>query len=304
MNAQPPTPHRIGVCSWSLVPSDAAELAERVRRLGLDAVQLALDPIRTGAQGWGEIETINALRARSIAVLSGMMGMEGEDYSTLETIARTGGVRPDETWGRNLRAADETARLARRMGIGLVTFHAGFIPHQRGRERDTMLDRLRTIIDRFDDQGVRIAFETGQESADTLLEALEGLSRPHAGVNFDPANMILYGMGNPVAALRRLAPRVVQLHIKDAVAPIARGQWGTEVAVGSGQVEWHELFTACRDSGLGADLVIERESGDARRGGEREHDIAAARDLLLAHGFAPGGGRGSGRGGGAWGAAE
>jgi L-ribulose-5-phosphate 3-epimerase len=279
--------HRVGVCSWSLRPPSADDLAKRVGALGLSAVQLALDPIRRNDAGWGEIETLNALRSHGLSVLSGMMGMAGEDYSTLESIRRTGGVRPQATWGENLRAAQANARLARRLGIGLVTFHAGFIPHDSGPERRAMIERLRMMIDHFDDCGVRVAFETGQESADTLLEALGELNRPHAGVNFDPANMILYGMGDPVAALKRLASRVVQLHIKDAVPTRQAGEWGDEVPAGRGAVCWAELFDAVRSCGLAADLVIEREAGEGR-----DADIAAARDLLAKAGFAAASGRG------------
>lgn len=274
--------HRVGVCSWSLRPGSAADLGARVRALGLRAVQLALDPIRTGAPGWSEIETLNALRAAGVVAVSGMMGMAGEDYSTLESIRLTGGVRPHGTWGRNIRAAQENARLARRLGIGLVTFHAGFIPHAPGEERRLMIERLRMIVDHFDDCGVRVAFETGQESAQTLLHALEELARPHAGVNFDPANMILYGMGDPVEALASLAPRVVQVHVKDAQPSPTPGRWGSEVRAGTGAVDWRGFFRVLRSRGLGVDLVIEREAGETR-----DADIVAARELIAAH-LAPG----------------
>lgn len=277
--------NRVGVCSWSLRPRTASELAEALKRLKLRHIQLALDPIREGRPGWGEIETINALRAAGVTVISGMMGTIGEYYSTLESIARTGGVRPDQHWGGNLRAAQDTARLARRLGLPLVTLHAGFIPHHAGPERRTMIDRLRSVADQFDACGVRIGFETGQESAETLLEALGELNRPHVGINFDPANMILYGMGDPVDALNKLASRIMQIHIKDAAPTRTPGQWGQEVRTGTGAVNWPSFFAAVRNRGLAADLVIEREAGEAR-----EPDIVAAVELLARAGF--GGDRG------------
>src|SRR5262249_46193585 len=80
----------------------AAELAERVRTCGLGAVQLALDPIRRGERGWNEQETGATLLKAGITIISGMMGMKGEDYSTLESIRRTGGVRVDANWTENL----------------------------------------------------------------------------------------------------------------------------------------------------------------------------------------------------------
>jgi sugar phosphate isomerase/epimerase len=271
-------PH-LGVCSWSLQPSSPADLAARVRECGVSAVQLALDPLRTRA--WDEDETLHVLEANEIAVLSGMMAMAGEDYSTLASIRETGGVRPDETWAENLAAARSNAALAERLALSLVTFHAGFLPHERtDAERDRMLGRLRELVEVFGERGVRVAFETGQESAETLLEVLSELPES-AAVNFDPANMILYGMGDPVEALRKLASRVAQIHIKDATPTTAPGTWGTEVVAGTGVVRWDEFFAAYREQGLGCDLVIEREAGESRIPDVRAAAGLVRRALLL-----------------------
>ena len=278
---------RIGVCSWSLRPGSACELAGAVARFGLPSVQLALDPIRENRLGWGEIETLHALACADIQIPSGMMATLGEDYSTLESIARTGGVRPDATWGPNLRAAEQNARLARRLGIHLVTFHAGFIPREPSAEREKIIRRLRQIVDMFDDVGVRVAFETGQESADTLLSALGELERPHAGVNFDPANMILYGTGDPVIALGELLARVVQVHVKDAKPTTRPGTWGEEVAAGTGAVDWTKFFDTLHTGGFAGMCMVEREAGE-----QRPEDAIAARRLVEAH-FRRLGGRGA-----------
>jgi sugar phosphate isomerase/epimerase len=264
---------RIGVCSWSLQANSALELAERVRAVGVDCLQLALDPLRTGA--WSTAGTFAAMRAARLEVRSGMMAMAGEDYSTLETIRATGGVRPDRHWEENRRAAGANARLARELGLGLVTFHAGFLPEERGTERAKLVARLRELVDRFAEQGVRVAFETGQERAATLLAVLEELDRPEAGVNFDPANMILYDVDEPVGALAALAPWVRQIHVKDARRTRAKGTWGEEVPVGSGEVDWGRFFDVLVAQGLAVDLVIEREAGVDRVG-----EVRAARERV------------------------
>jgi L-ribulose-5-phosphate 3-epimerase len=251
-----------GVCSWSLQAGSTEELVHRVHATGLNAVQLALDPVRTGVMPLDALQS--ALERAGITILSGMMDMAGEDYSTLESIRRTGGVAPDETWPHNRAAALRNARLARALDIRLVTFHAGFLPHEASDPRRTlMLDRLRDIVTIFADEGVTVALETGQETADTLLHALHEVGAG-VGVNFDPANMILYGMGEPVAALRRLAPWVRQVHIKDAIPSGTPGEWGVEVPVGSGAVDWTAFFAVLAELPLRPDLVIEREAGTNR----------------------------------------
>lgn len=264
----------VGVCSWSLRPASPADLVAALHAVGLRAVQLALGPLRAGA--WPVDETARRLADAGIAVRSGMLSTRGEDYGSPASIRRTGGVRSDEHWTENLRNARSEAEIARRLGLPLVTFHAGFLPESRSDpERGRMLDRLRSLVDVFASCGVRVAFETGQETAATLLDVLAELSRPLAGVNFDPANMLLYDMGDPIDALTRLLPRVRQVHVKDALRPTAPGTWGREVPVGHGQVDWETFFAVLRRDDLPRDLMIEREAGD-----DRVADIRAARDLV------------------------
>lgn len=274
MSSHPNPAHRLGVCSWSLEPRSITDLVLKVRACGLTSVQLALRPLRT--REFDPARTAAALAESGIAIASGMSSMQGEDYTTLETIRRTGGVRPDLQWKDNWNALKSDALNARALGITLVTFHAGFLPHERDDpERIELTERLRAIVDMFADHGVQVGFETGQETADTLLEFLEDLARAHAGVNFDPANMILYGMGDPVAALEKLVHRVKQIHIKDARKTTRAGEWGSEVVVGTGEVNWPRFLGLLATEAPSIDLMIEREAGS-----NRVTDIVAARDLV------------------------
>ncbi len=264
----------LGVCSWSLQPATPAELARRVTATGLQHAQLALDPLRVGA--WRVGRTLDRLRDAGVEVRSGMLGMRDEDYSTIASIRRTGGLRSDATWPANRAAAAQNAKLAARLGLRLVSFHAGFLPHERtDRERATLLERLGEVADVFADEGVTVALETGQETAEVLLDVLAELGRANVGVNFDPANMLLYGMGEPVAALAALAPHVRQIHVKDARRSGVPEQWGEEVPVGQGEVDWRAFFDVVRREGIDVDLMIEREAGT-----QRVDDIRAAAAIV------------------------
>lgn len=268
------TPHTIAVCSWSLRAADPADLVARVRATGLSAVQLALTPLAERPETWGGCAA--ALRDAGIAVVSGMLETVGEDYSTIAAIARTGGVRPDATWPATRERAVRVAGVARGLGLRLVTFHAGFLPHEPGdAERARMIDRLGEIASLFASFGIAVAFETGQEPAPVLVECLEALHHPSIGVNVDPANMILYGSGDPVEAIRLLAPWVKQVHVKDAVASGRPGEWGREVPAGSGEVDWPRFLAEVARCPQRPGLVIEREAGD-----RRVEDVVTARELL------------------------
>jgi len=258
-----PLLERLAVCSWSLQPASPEELVERLRATGLSRVQLALDPLRENPAVWGS--TVDLFRRDGITIISGMFGTVGEDYTSLESIRRTGGLVPDDTWEENWENAQENAVLAQKLGLKLVTFHAGFLPHEESDpEFEKLQHRIRLVADVFAAKGIDLAFETGQESAETLKSFLDRLGRANVGVNFDPANMILYDKGNPIDALRTLAPYVKQCHIKDANRTKQPGTWGEEVVVGTGQVDWKQFFAVLREIGFGDWCCIEREAGTAR----------------------------------------
>jgi sugar phosphate isomerase/epimerase len=267
---------RVGVCSWSLRPASLPDLVEKVAATGVTSVQLALEPFRADPRAWPVPATLKALSERGVSVVSGMMSMKGEDYSTLESIERTGGVRPDDTWRDNLAAAQVDASNADRLGVSLVTFHAGFIPRSKGDAAWTRIrDRILRIADCYAQFDISVALETGQEPPEVLVEFLDDIDNPMIGVNFDPANIILYGNGDPVEAYRAVAPFVDQIHIKDATRSTTPGQWGDEVVVGTGAVDWNALLAAVRDENFIGDAMIEREAGD-----RRVQDVVIARQFL------------------------
>lgn len=264
---------RLAVCSWSLQPAGPQELLEKLAATGIPRLQIALDPLLEAPGVWEE----ELLRAEGVEIVSGMFGCAGEDYSTLESIRLTGGLAPDATWDRNLAHIRAAAKLAAELGLGLVTFHAGFLPHDESDPAfGKMLGRLETVAGIFSDEGILLAMETGQETADSLALLLQSL--PGVGVNFDPANMILYDKGDPIQAVRKLGPWIRQVHIKDAVRTKVPGTWGEEVAAGSGEVDWPGFFRALEELDFSGNHVIEREAGT-----QRIADILTARDLVLNH---------------------
>jgi L-ribulose-5-phosphate 3-epimerase len=266
--------NRLAVCSWSLQPSSPEELLAHLQEIGLSRVQIALDPIRERPEIWGSFAE-NA-RAAQMVLVSGMFGCLGEDYSSIESIRRTGGIVPNETWQENWENIQATAQLARQMDLKLVSFHAGFLPHDEADpEYASLLHRLRLVADLFASQGIDLALETGQETAPILRGFLEKLGRANVGVNFDPANMILYDKGDPIQALQILGPWLKQCHIKDGRRTRTPGAWGEEVVAGTGEVDWPAFFRTLDELKFGGYFCIEREAGH-----QRAADIRAARQFV------------------------
>ena len=271
-----PFANRLAVCSWSLQPKDPEDLIEQVKATGLHRIQLALDPIRDEPDRW--MPVLELTRKNNIGIASAMFGCVGEDYSSLESIRLTGGLTPDATWDQNWKFIQQHAGFLHRIGITLVTVHAGFLPHdEKDPKYAVMLERLGLVADVLGSRRVDVAFETGQETAETLRAFLRNLRRPNVGVNFDPANMILYDKGDPIEALYALGSWVKQVHIKDAVRTKVPGQWGQEVPVGTGEVDWAAFFEALTRVRFGGYCCIEREAGT-----QRVEDIATARKFVEA----------------------
>jgi L-ribulose-5-phosphate 3-epimerase len=112
------------------------------------------------------------------------------------------------------------------------------------------------------DAGVTLAFETGQETADLLRQTLDELKAPNLKINFDPANMLLYDMGDPIRAVEILGPDIRSVHVKDARRTKVPGEWGEEVPLGEGEVNIPMFLHALERIGYAGPLIIEREVGD------------------------------------------
>ena len=269
-----PFQERLAVCTWSLQPQSPADLVEKLRQIGVPRVQLALDPIRENPSTWSSVGQV--LREAGFSIVSGMIGFVGEDYTTIETIHATGGVAPDETWNENWENVPGSAAIAAQLGIRLVTFHAGFLPLDQSDPAGTkMRHRLELIADVFAARNIDVAFETGQETSAVLLSFLKQLGRANVGVNFDPANMILYDKGNPIEALRDLSGWLKQVHIKDAIRTRNPGTWGEEVVAGSGEVPWRDFFATLRELKFTGHCCLEREAGTSRVA-----DLLAAKQMV------------------------
>jgi sugar phosphate isomerase/epimerase len=262
--------HDIGVCSWSLQPQGAAHLVEMVKQVGLEHVQLALWPIVELDDKRKYLE-LGHLKKSGLTFTAAAMAFPGEDYSSIDAIRRTGGYVPDEQWPVRKKLSVMAAQLAAELNIRKLSTHIGFVPAETDPGYDAIKSRVRQVAEVCKSHDVDLLLETGQERADELLAFLHDVQAPNVFINFDPANMILYGAGDPIAAVKTLAPFIRHVHVKDATASKAPGvEWGEEVAFGEGQVGPTRFLDAMRAIKYDGTLAIEREAGSDREGDVRK----------------------------------
>ena len=188
-------------------------------------------------------------------------GFEGESYADIPTVEQTIGLVPLATRAERTAELKEIADFANLMGVKTVGLHLGFVPHDRTTsEYRDVLNVTRDVCDYAKKNGQAIHLETGQEPADVLLAFLQDVERDNLFINFDPANMILYGCGEPIPALKTLGKYVRSIHCKDATWAKRPGEeWGAEVPLGEGAVGMENYLRTLDEIGYTGPLTIERE---------------------------------------------
>lgn len=188
-------------------------------------------------------------------------GFEGESYADIPTVEQTVGLVPKSTRRERTEELLAIARFAKQLGVDVVGVHLGFVPHDPADpDYEELLRITRDVCDQLAAANQNLHLETGQEPANVLREFLTAVDRPNLFVNFDPANMILYGCGEPLPALEHLGSFVRSVHCKDAVPSDKPGEtWGSETALGEGAVDFGKFLDVLERIGYEGPLTIERE---------------------------------------------
>jgi len=219
-----------------------------------------------------------------ITVTAVFGGFEGESYADIETTVRTVGLVPEASRAARVQEMKEISDFTRLLNCDTVALHIGFVPHDTtSADYQNLIETTRDLLDHVAGNGQNLHLETGQETADHLLQFIDDVQRNNLFINFDPANMILYGTGEPIAALRKVGHFVRSIHCKDAkwAAPDVRGTaWGQEVALGDGDVGMETYLRTLNEIGYTGPLTIEREIPQDRE--RQKADIGQAVRLLTA----------------------
>ena len=173
-----------------------------------------------------------------------------------------------------LRKASDFAKMA---GIPALQRHLGFLPEDPNvPEFDEAVSALHEVAAYCKQNGQTFRCETGQETPIALLRVIKAAGMDNVGVNFDGANLILYGKANPVDALDTLGPLVMGVHAKDGRYPTDPYQLGEEVPIGRGKVNFPALIQRLKQTGYRGPITIEREISGPRQ----EADIRASKAYL------------------------
>jgi sugar phosphate isomerase/epimerase len=273
---QPLRDLEIGAMFWA--GRDPGETLRELKALGARCGQIGIAgdfPLAGAAAKWK-----TALQSEDFPVVTAFCAYNGESYADIPTVQRTVGFIPPQTREEREQRTYAVSDFAREVGIPSIATHIGFVPEDES-DPDYIAVRgmVRRVCDHAAKNGQTFALETGQESADTLLRFFIDVNRQNLRINFDPANMILYGTGDPIDALGTLALHVVSVHCKDGDWPPkgVPGALGEEKPLGQGSVGMERFIAKLKSIGFKGPLNIEREVPDPA---QRLRDIAMGVKLL------------------------
>lgn len=233
---------------------------EVARELGVPTIQLHAPAQKTRTPEQAQA-FLGRLKAAGITLTAVFGGFEGESYADIPTVLKTVGLVPPETRAARTKEMKEISDFAKLLGCPVVALHLGFVPHDASDPLYAeVLAVTRDVCDHCKRNGQALHLETGQEPADTLLKFIHDVERDNLFINFDPANMILYGSGEPIEALKKVGKYVRSVHCKDGTWAKNPGQeWGAETPLGEGDVGMENYLRTLGEIGYAGPLTIERE---------------------------------------------
>jgi len=268
----------IGMMFWA-----GRDTLADVRGVGVSVGQLGIGPGVDLTPAF-TTEWKDSLRRENFRVVTVVAAYAGEDYADIPTVQRTVGFIPPPTREAREKRTLAISDFAAELGVKSIGCHIGFVPEDASDPGYVAVrDMVRRVCDHAARHGQTFALETGQEPADTLLQFIKDTQRTNLKINFDPANMILYGTGDPIEAFSKLAAQVVSVHAKDGDWPVRDkpGSLGSERKLGEGSVGMQRFVEVMKQSGYRGTVNVEREIEDqAQRLADIRHAVTLLRGLI------------------------
>ena len=255
------TTFKISLAIWSLGKTSNLDSLKRqlhlAKEIGVEGVQLwavnydddepcLLDPDRCDVKCRKEvleiIESFDLEISAFCAQLSGPRGLGGLDVS--------------EGLEKRVEKTKKVLELAASMGSPIVTTHPGRIPEDPNDQTYRVIKASITeIASHAEDVGAYFAIETGMEPPKVLKAFIEEIGSDAVRVNYDPANLLRYGVESVVEGVKELGKWIIHTHAKDHDPKTGKA------TVGMGLVPWKKYLQELKNQGYSGWLALEDETG-------------------------------------------
>lgn len=268
--------NKIGVLIGYNSKTDIRAEFRKAAEMNLECCQLCGGDLKSYTEE-NAIKIRNAAEETGIEITAYWAAWSGPQEWNFYGGPATLGIVPPAYREIRMRELYAGADFAHMLGVTDVITHAGFIPENPfDPDFNGTVCALRALAHYLASRGQYFLFETGQETPVTMLRTIEEIGTGNLGVNFDTANLILYGKANSADALEVIGKYVRNTHCKDGFYPTTGKQLGREVALGEGKADFPKIVKKLKELNYTGPYVIEREiSGEQQR-----KDIIAARDFI------------------------
>jgi L-ribulose-5-phosphate 3-epimerase len=253
---------------------------DQVTQFGLTVCQLASFEPELATREVAATVVAEA-RAAGVRICALWAGWPGPRVWNFREGPVTLGLVPEQYRATRIAALQQWADFATWIGAPALITHCGFIPENlTDPTYPAVVAAIREVAAYCAARGLGFWFETGQETPVTLLRTIEDVGLDNLGINLDPANLLMYGMANPVDAVDVFGRYVRGIHAKDGDYPTNGRKLGPEKPLGEGRVDFPRLIPKLRSLGFQGAVTIEREISGPRQSEDIRRAIALLRPLL------------------------
>nr|WP_308627353.1 sugar phosphate isomerase/epimerase family protein [uncultured Eisenbergiella sp.] len=267
---------RVGILVNLHADTDLKEKFGELREMGVESCQLVCWD-RSLLTEETAVMVREAVCEKKIEITAFWCGWEGPKAWNFYEGQETLGLVPAAFRFRRLAMLMEGSDFARWIGVGNLVTHVGFMPENPyDPNYHGVIACLKELAAKCRENGQNFLFETGQETPVALKRAIQDIGMDNVGVNLDPANLLMYGKGNPVDSLDVFGEYVMGIHGKDGCYPTDGHELGEEKPLGQGKVDYPAFIRKLKEIGYEGDITIEREIS----GEEQKKDIRMAKKML------------------------
>ena len=255
------------------IGKDPDQAIAKIRGLGLPTAQVFVEEFEPGL----DERLRQALNKHGIEPTALVVGGPGKEVWDFYQGPATIGLVPRDMRAARMAHIKKASEFAKQCGIAAVQTHCGFIPENPNDPvyKETVI-AMREVTAYCKRNGQQFRYETGQETPITLVRTIQDVGTDNQGVNFDLANLILYGKSNPVDAIELLGPYVQGIHAKDGLWPTNPRELGKEVPIGKGKVDFPRIIARLKELDYRGAVTIEREIS----GPQQLEDVRSAKTYL------------------------
>jgi L-ribulose-5-phosphate 3-epimerase len=259
------------------VDKNADAAIGKVHELGVPTCQVAASTY--GPEAAAKLQA--AVQRYGIEVTSLVVTGPGPEKYDFYQGPLTIGLVPAQYRAARIEHFKRASDFAKTVGIPGLQGHCGFIPENPNDPLyQDVVKAIREVAGYCRENGQKFRYETGQETPITMLRAIEDVGLDNQGVNFDCANLIMYGKANPVDALEVIGRHVQSVHAKDGRYPTNPHELGEEVPIGQGHVDFPRVLAGLKNAGYRGAITIEREISGPKQMEDLKKEKAYLEDVI------------------------